>query len=72
MSAGPKRCPFCNGKVAIARMSDGDEHWFYIHGGRGLCECLVFMESEKFTDGATDEEIKAIRRELIERWNRRA
>lgn len=75
MSAGPKRCPFCNGKVAIARMSDGDEHWFYIHGiynSEAYCHCRVFMESEKFRDNATKAEILNVRRDLINKWNRRA
>lgn len=67
-------CPFCGKRVSINSMSDEDEHWFYIHSDRRRkdhCECRVFMESEKFTDGATDDEIKAIRRDLIEKWNRR-
>ncbi len=69
------KCPFCGKRVSIARMSDGDEHWFYVHGvykDDKHCQCRVFMESEKFRDGATDGEIKAIRAELAEKWNRRA
>lgn len=68
------QCPFCGKRVLIARMSDGDEHWFYVHGLRKAdthCQCRVFMESEKFRDGATDDEIKAIRASLVEKWNRR-
>lgn len=69
-----KRCPFCGGKVTIASMTDEDEHWFYVfglHKDEEYCHCRVFMESEKFRDGATTEEIKAIRSELIAKWNRR-
>lgn len=74
MSASLKRCPFCGLKVCIASMSDEGEHWFYIHGVRRddkHCQCGVFMESEKFRDGATNKEIQAIRSELIAKWNRR-
>lgn len=74
MSARLKRCPFCGGKVKIASMSDEDEHWFYVFGlykDDDHCRCRVFMESEKFRDGASDTEIKAIRSELIAKWNRR-
>lgn len=75
MSARLKRCPFCGGKVTIASMSDEDEHWFYVFGlynDDDHCHCRVFMESEKFMDGATDAEINAIRSELVAKWNRRA
>ena len=74
MYRGIKNCPFCGKKVCVARMSDGDEHWFYIHGVRRddkHCQCRVFMESEKFRDGAPEAEIAAIRTALIRKWNRR-
>ena len=69
-----QRCPFCGKKVTMASMSDGDEHWFYILGGyRGndRCHCRVFMESDKYRDGATEKEIMAVRAALVEKWNRR-
>ena len=69
-----KRCPFCGKKVAIASMSDGDEHWFYVfspYKDTDHCRCRVFMESEKFRDGASNAEIASIRRELVNKWNRR-
>lgn len=67
-------CPFCGKKVTIGRMRDENECWFYIHGffrDDAYCHCRVFMESEKFMDGATDEEIKSVKAALIEKWNRR-
>ena len=69
-----KRCPFCGKKVTIASMSDEDEHWFYVHGvfrDDDHCRCRVFMESEKFRDGATNAEIAAVRHDLVMKWNRR-
>ena len=74
MSARLKLCPFCGKKVTIASMSDGDEHWFYVFGlynDTDHCRCRVFMESEKFRDGATNAEIAAILQELVRKWNRR-
>ena len=67
-------CPFCGGHVSFHRMSDGDEHWFYIATAphsKKPCECRVFMESDKFRDGASDKAIKAIRASLTAKWNRR-
>lgn len=75
MNVRLKRCPFCGKKVALARMRDEDEHWFYVHGvykDDDHCHCRVFMESEKFRDGATVNEIKAVRSALVTKWNRRA
>lgn len=69
-----KRCPFCGGKVTIASMTDEDDHWFYVHGvynGDANCHCRVFMESEKFRDDASTDEIKAVRSALVTKWNRR-
>lgn len=70
-----KRCPFCGGKVTICSMSDEDERWFYVFGmykgNEKCCRCRVFMESEKYRTGASDEEIRAIRSELVAKWNRR-
>lgn len=63
-------CPFCGGAVSVFRMGDEDEHWFYIAHKKPVW-CRVFMESEKFRDGATENEIKAVRSELIAKWNRR-
>ena len=70
-------CPFCGGFVSIHSMSDPDtgEHWFYIATApksQKHCECLVFMESEKFSDGVSEKEIKAIRSARAAKWNRRA
>lgn len=68
------RCPFCGKKVTIGSMSDDDGRWFFIHGfyrDDEYCHCRVSMKSEKYGDGATDDEIKAIKKALIEKWNRR-
>jgi len=69
-----RSCPFCGKKVAVATMSDDGDHWFYVHGvfrDDDHCHCRVFMESEKYFDDATKDEIRAIKSDLIAKWNRR-
>lgn len=69
-----QRCPFCGGNVYVNTMRDSNEAWFYLSHRAKLkdpIECRVFMESDKYRDGATEKEIKAIRAALVEKWNRR-
>lgn len=70
-----EKCPFCGGSVSLYEMGDDGWRWYYIASGRNKktrCRCRVFMESEKYAEGASEKETIAIRTALVERWNRRS
>ncbi len=67
-------CPFCGRRVTINRMSDDWGTWFFIHGvqdSKVYCSCRVVMESERFYENDSADEINAKHAALIERWNQR-
>lgn len=69
------KCPFCGGHVSMYEMGDDGWRWYFIASGKKdktRCRCRVFMESEKYADGASEKETLAIRMALVEKWNRRA
>ena len=70
-----EKCPFCGGSVSLYEMGDDGWRWYYIASGRNKktrCRCRVFMESEKYAEGASKKETLASRTALIEKWNRRS
>lgn len=69
-----KPCPFCGGRVSIAKMGDNGNTWWFVTRGydEDRCTCRLFMESEDFFYDAPEEEQSARKAELIEAWNRRA
>ena len=68
-----KPCPFCGGEVTIALKGDCYEQWFVTRGFQSnRCTCRVFMESECFSEDASDLHKSNAKNKLIEAWNRRA
>ena len=70
-----KPCPFCGGKVTIAKMGDSKigRRWFVTRGTNKSksCSCRVFMESDLFYSDNKDAADIA-KQQLVEAWNRRA
>jgi hypothetical protein len=69
-----KPCPFCGGKVRVAKTGDGDQLWWFVTRATeaGKCTCRVFMESMCFYPDTPQEEKQKLKRDLVEAWNRRA
>lgn len=69
-----KPCPFCGGSVSIAKAGDNSMLWWFITRGTGenSCKCRLFMESEDFAICEDTARKLALRKELIEAWNKRA
>lgn len=67
-----KPCPFCGGIVEISQAGEAlDTFWYYIHHWKEPNQCRIFMESELCNKYFPDE-ARAMKRNLIEAWNRRA